>query len=134
MVWILPVAGLWLGLRRKDRFVIVANLAMALMTLTTNKRYLGWPIHSWDPMLFGILLMTTAILIRRWLQHGPNAARHGFTAARILRSDEGLMAAVSIASAVVHPHIGSREPAVSKVSRLQEGGGQSGGGGASGSF
>jgi hypothetical protein len=134
MVWILPAAGLWLGLRRKDRLVIVANLAMALMTLTTNKRYLGWPIHSWDPMLFGILLMTTAILIRRWLQHGPNAARHGFTAARILRSDEGLMAAVSIASAVVHPHIGSREPAVSKVSRLQEGGGQSGGGGASGSF
>jgi uncharacterized membrane protein YgcG len=44
------------------------------------------------------------------------------------------MAAVSIASAMVHPHIGPREPAMSKDGRLHEGGGQSGGGGASGSF
>jgi uncharacterized membrane protein YgcG len=133
-MWILPAVGLWLGLRRKDRLVILANLAMALLTLSTNKRYLGWPIHSWDPMLFGILLMTTAILIRRWLQRGPNGARYGFTADRIFRRDERLMAAVSIASEMVHPHTVSRGPSESKAGHLHEGGGQSGGGGASGSF
>jgi len=134
VVWILPAVGLWLGLLRKDRLVIVANLAAALLTLSTNKRYLGWPIHAWDPMLFGILLMTTAILLRRWLQRGPNGERQGFTADRILRSDERLMAAVSIASAVIQPHLTTQPAGEPRPNRLHEGGGKSGGGGASGSF
>jgi hypothetical protein len=133
-VWVLPAVGLWLGLRRKDRLVIVANLAAALLTLSTNKRYLGWPIHAWDPMLFGILLMTTAILLRRWLQRGPNGDRHGFTADRILRSDERVLAAVSIASAAIQPHLATRPAGEPRPERLHEGGGKSGGGGATGNF
>ena len=38
MIWLLPAAGLWLGLARKDRLLIDVSLAMTLLTLTTNKR------------------------------------------------------------------------------------------------
>ena len=36
--------------------MIWASLVMAMATLATNKPYLGWERHTWDPMLLGVLL------------------------------------------------------------------------------
>ncbi len=74
LTWAMPAVGLWLGLREKDRQFIRANLVLAIVTIATNKAYLGWPRHSWDPMILGALLFGVALVIRRWLASGPGAA------------------------------------------------------------
>jgi hypothetical protein len=50
----------------------------AILTLVTNKPYLGWQRHTWDPMLLGALLIGVPLLIRRWLAKGPGGIRHDF--------------------------------------------------------
>ena len=69
-IWILPVVGLWLSLRGRERPLLWASLAMALATLLSNKEYLGSPRYEWDPIVFGLLLMGTATGVRRWLAAG----------------------------------------------------------------
>jgi hypothetical protein len=66
------------GLLRKDRFVIAVGAITAILTLVTNKPYLGWQRHTWDPMLLGALLIGVALFIRRWLAKGPGGIRHDF--------------------------------------------------------
>lgn len=132
LTWIVPVWGLWLGIRGRDRFMINAGALAALITLTTNKPYIGWMRQTWDPILLGVLLIGTAIGLRRWLIQGPDRSRRGFTPERILESDNRALAAAGAISMVL-PHApapqGGPEP-----QKMNPGGGQSGGGGASGSF
>ena len=40
--------------------MIWASLAMVMATLATNKPYLGWEHHTWDPMLLGVFLVAAA--------------------------------------------------------------------------
>ena len=132
LTWIVPVWGLWLGIRGRDRLMINAGALAALITLTTNKPYLGWMRQTWDPILLGVLLIGTAIGLRRWLIQGPDRNHRGFTPERILESDNRALAAAGAISMVL-PHApapqGGPEP-----QKMNPGGGQSGGGGASGSF
>jgi hypothetical protein len=58
------------------------------MTFISNKPYLGWPRHTWDPMLLGILLTGVAVIVRRWLDHGVGRQRHGYTAERLSEKDK----------------------------------------------
>ena len=133
MIWILPIAGLRLGIRNRDRLLMDVSAAMALATLATNKAYLGRQPQSWDPILFGLLLMGTAIVIRRWLASGPNGERYGFTPVRTLSKHARLMTIVSTASAAFQPQPSSpaTEPA---TARPHFEGGRSGGAGANGEF
>jgi hypothetical protein len=131
LIWILPVAGLWLGVRSKDRFLIDVNAAMVLATLSTNKTYLGLTHQTWDPMLLGVLLMGTGIVLRRWLAAGPNGERHGFSPVRILSKDARLMAVVGTATAAFQTPVVSHQPAAIQP---HFDGGRSGGAGASGEF
>ena len=131
MIWLLPIVGLRMGIKKKDRLLMAASAAMALATLATNNSYRGLEHQTWDPMLLGLLLMGTAIFIRRWLASGPNGERYGFTSARILSKDARLMTVVSTASAAFQPHTSSPEPA---APRPHFDGGRSGGGGATGEF
>ena len=131
LIWILPIAGLRMGIRNKDRLLMDVSAAMALATLTTNNAYLGLQHQSWDPILLGLLLMGTAIVIRRWLASGPNGQRYGFTPARTLSKHARLMTVVSTVSAAFQPQPSSPEPAAAKP-RFE--GGRSGGAGASGEF
>src|SRR5215475_8745523 len=85
MTWLLPAVGLFLAVRDKDRPLLIVSVAMAIGTLISNKPYLGWTRHEWDPMLLGVLLTAVAVALRRWLSNGPDGARYGFTAARIFR-------------------------------------------------
>jgi len=130
LTWILPAAGIWRGITERNRMLIDAGLAAGLVTLVTNKSYLGWPRQTWDPMLLGIALVLVAVGVRRWLAHGPGGERHGFTSARVLRSEADAIRFVSVASAAVHPVPEPTPPA----GPPQFGGGRSGGGGGGGEF
>lgn len=131
LTWILPMVGLAIALRHKDRMLLDVNIAMALVTLVTNKPYLGLQRQPWDPILFGIGLAAAAIAIRRWLLKGPQGQRYGFTPARLLASDRRVLDMVGTATAALHTHVPAAEPVPSKPDL---GGGRSGGGGASGNF
>jgi hypothetical protein len=130
MTWVLPAAGLVLSIRAKDRPLIVVSLAMAIVTLVTNKPYLGWTRYTWDPMLLGIVLMAGAVVLRRWLSSGPTGARYGFTAARVVRGGDSLLTVLSAAPFPVKAHAPAAAPAASGGFD----GGRSGGAGAGGSF
>lgn len=131
MIWLLPAIGLRLGVREKDRGLIDVSLMMACATLVTNKPYLGWPRHEWDPMLLGILLMTAAIALRRWLSSGPGGERAGFTAVRQIESSRRAVTLMNIASFGFQPAASSPTAA---QSGSDFGGGRSGGGGGGGGF
>jgi hypothetical protein len=133
LIWCLPPAILARGVGRKDRFVIAVGAIAAILTLVTNKPYLGWQRHTWDPMLLGALLIGVALLIRRWLAAAPGGIRHAFTAQRLSGNDKHWMNAGSAAFGLVLPHAITPNPqTVSPDVRF--GGGDSGGGGATSDF
>ncbi|HLW75877.1 MAG TPA: hypothetical protein VKS01_02810 [Bryobacteraceae bacterium] len=130
LIWCLPPVVLARGLQLKDRFVIAVGGIVATLTLLTNKPYLGWQRHTWDPMLLGALLIGVALLLRRWLVRGPDGVRRGFTARRLSAKDKqwlgaGTAALGFTAPAAIMPNPPARDPGV------HFGGGDSGGGGAS---
>jgi hypothetical protein len=130
LIWCAPPVVLARGLRRKDRFVIAVGAIIAILTLVTNKPYLGWQRHTWDPMLLGALLIGVALFIRRWLAAGPAGIRHGFTAERLSGKDKQWMNAGSTVFGLLTPQ--AHAPAASPEVRF--GGGDSGGGGATSDF
>jgi hypothetical protein len=132
LIWCLPPIVLARGVRQKDRFVIAVGTITAIMTLASNKPYLGWPQHSWDPMLLGILLSGVALFLRRWLAHGSGGVRHGFTAARLSGKDKQWINASSAVLGLGSPQ--SIAPPQTSSPEFRFGGGASGGGGAEGDF
>ena len=133
LIWCLPPTVLARGVRQKDRFVIAVGGIVALLTLVSNKPYLGWPRHTWDPMLLGTLLTGAAIFLRTWLVRGPGGIRHGFTAARLLGKDKQWMSVGATLGAPLTPHSITPDPQASSPD-FRFGGGKSGGGGAGGDF
>jgi hypothetical protein len=132
LIWCLPPIVLAHGIRQKDRFVIAVGAIVAILTFVSNKPYLGWPRHTWDPMLLGILLTAVAVFLRRWLARGPGGIRHGFTAARLSEKDKHWM---NVGATVLGPlpHSITPDPQTSSPD-FRFGGGQTGGGGAGGDF
>ena len=133
LIWCLPPVILARGVRQKDRFVIAVGAIVAILTLVSNKPYLGWQRETWDPMLLGILLTGVALFIRRWLARGPGGVRHGFTAARLSGKDKRWMNAGSAVLGLVSPQAVTPEPQTNSPD-VHFGGGASGGGGAGGDF
>jgi len=133
MFWLLPVAGLWMALAKKDRPLLWVNIAMALATFALNKPYLGLTQKPWDPMLFGLFLIVVAISVRRWLASGPHGQRYGFTPVRLLAGDRKIMTAIGTASSLFQPEVPA-SGATPSSPQPQFDGGRSGGAGASGEF
>jgi len=126
--WLIPAAGLGLAVRDKDRPLLTVSLVLAFVTLATNKPYLGLSRESWDPILFGVLLVVVATTVRRWLARGPGAQRGGFTADKILERDRDWLGTLATAS-VAWPHdVAAARPADS-ARPPQFDGGRSGGAG-----
>ncbi len=133
LIWCLPPAILVRGVRLKDRCVIAVGAIAAVLTLVTNKPYLGWTRHTWDPMLLGALLIGVALFLRRWLAAGPGGIRHGFTAQRLSGKDKHWMNVGSAAFGLLSTQ--AITPSPQTVSRdVRFGGGDSGGGGATSDF
>jgi hypothetical protein len=133
LIWCLPPAILARGLGFKDRFVIAVGAISAILTLVTNKPYLGWQRHTWDPMLLGALLFGFALFIRRWLAAGPGGIRHGFTAQRLSGKDKHWLSVGSAAFGLLSPHSITPGPQTGSPD-VHFGGGDSSGGGATSDF
>jgi hypothetical protein len=132
LIGCLPPVVLARGVRQKDRFVIAVGAIVSVLTLVTNKPYLGWQRHTWDPMLLGMLLTGVAFFLRRWLARGPGGIRHGFTAGRMSGKHKDWINAGSTVFGLLSPH--SVTPAPQTSPDVRFGGGHFGGGGASGDF
>lgn len=132
LIWCLPAVMLARALVIRDRALAGLGVIVAILTLVTNKPYLGWERHSWDPMILGVLLAGIAVGVRRWLANGPGGVRNGFTAQRLSGRDKQLMSAASTAFglALANP----LTPAANSESGPRFGGGSSDGGGASSTF
>jgi uncharacterized membrane protein YgcG len=133
LIWCLPPLVLARGIGLKDRFVMAAGGIAAIVTFVSNKPYLGWERHTWDPMLLGVLLTGIALYVRRWLAQGAGGVRAGFTAARLSSKDKRWLDAGSSVLGFVLPHSISPSAQASGT-EVQMGGGASGGGGASRDF
>jgi len=131
LVWCLPPIVLVRGIRQKDRFVIAVGAIVTILTFVTNKPYLGWRRHTWDPMLLGILLTGVALFIRHWLARGPSGVRYGFTAARLSGKERHWVNAGSSVLGLVSAQIITPQ---TKSPDFHFDGGTSGGGGAGGEF
>lgn len=132
-IWVVPPLGLWLAIRDRQRPLLQVSVLMLLATLMSNKAYLGATRYSWDPIVFGLVLMGGAIALKRWLASGDNGDRNGFTAARILVSDKSTVAVFGTVASLAHPGT----PAGQLSSATDDGvggGGRSGGAGAGGKF
>ena len=127
LTWLISAVGLLLAIREKDRPLLTVGLVLAIATLATNKPYLGLSRESWDPILFGVLLVAVATAVRRWLARGPGAQRGGFTAEKIFERDRDWLRTIATAS-VAWPHdmSAARPP---EAPPAQFDGGRSGGGG-----
>ncbi len=133
LTWCLPPIVLTRGLREKDRLVIAAGAVTALLTFVTNKPYLGWQRHTWDPMLLGALLIAVALFLKRWLARGEFGIRRGFTAERLSGKSKQWMDTGTTAIGVFGPQSITPAPQAS-TSEVRFGGGDSGGGGATSDF
>ena len=132
-IWLLPTIGFALAVRDKHRPMLWASLVTAMATLATNKPYLGWQQHTWDPVLLGVLLLATAMAVRRWLSRGPDGHRGGFTAQPLVVSADrqalDALGALSVAAQPLAPRMPNETPAVGPGR-----GGRSGGGGGGADF
>lgn len=133
LIWLLPPLILTRGIRKRDRFVMAVGTITAVLTFVTNKPYLGWSRHTWDPMLLGIVLAGVALFVRRWLVHGPGGIRHGFTAARLSGKDKQWMNVSSTMLGLAIPQAITPAPQP-RSEAVRFGGGASGGAGAGGKF
>lgn len=130
-IWILPAIGLFLSICDRHRLLLDVNIGLALATMLSNKAYLGAEPKPWDPIVFGVLLITIAIGLRRWLASGEHGGRYGFVAHRLLASEKARLAWAGSATVLAPgaPPAHTHEPPASIG-----GGGSSGGAGASGNF
>ena len=136
LTWVLPTAGLWIAIRDKDRALLGVNLIIALITLLTHKPYLHRARHPWDPMIFGVMLTSAALGIRRWLSTGPGGARNGFTPQRLLEKERTALHALGTVGLGIQP-VGvslGHAPHASPPPAGGFDGGRSGGGGGGASY
>lgn len=129
VIWLLPVGGLLLAIRDRHRALLNVNIVVAIVTLLTNKAYLGAEPKPWDPILFGLLLIGIAAGVRLWLSSGPDGSRAGYVAERILASERDQLALAGNATLLA-----PGAPAAHTDNSSTFGGGASGGGGATGTF
>jgi hypothetical protein len=128
---LVPVALLAWGIRGRHYPLLLLGAATAVTSLVT----LRWYIHVaplWIVLtLSGAVLATTVLLLRRYLESGPEGERHGFTAAPLFQ-DPARRHLLEAGAAIVTLSPPARS--LQEEAKFHGGGGQFGGGGASGEF
>ena len=125
----LPVLGLWIGVRRRDRALLWFGGLSAVASLLTLKYFFHLGYLAQEITAAGAALATSGFLLTRWLRAGPAGERGGFAADRIL--DPKLYGFDLEAVAALQP---LNVPQPPPPPGFQPGGGGFGGGGASGRF
>jgi hypothetical protein len=129
LTFLIPALGLSLGLKSRKRVMINVSLIAALLTLATNKDYLGFKHYAWDPAVLGVAMVAGAVAIMRWLANGGREERRGFTAQDLLKPEDHGINLADLGAAVLPGAIHATLPPASPDKPFE--GGQSGGGGAS---
>lgn len=124
----LPLAGLVLGIRGRDRGLLWFGGLSAIASLLTLKYFFHLGYLPQELTAAGGALAAGGWLLLRWLRSGPNRERGGFTAERIL--DPRLYGFDLEALAAVQPL--APGPVSGAGGGFRGGGGGFGGGGASG--
>ena len=132
LVFLVPALGLWHGIRARKRMVINASLVLSLLTLATNKDYLGFRHYAWDPAILGAAMIVAAVALTRWLKGGQGETRNGFTARSLVKPEDHGISLADIGAAATPDMVGA-PPRPPQADRPFEGG-MSGGGGASGTY
>jgi len=132
LTFLVPALGLYHGLKSRKRIVINVSLIAALLTLATNKDYLGFKHFAWDPAVLGVAMVVAAIFIMRWLANGDREARNGFTAQNLLKPENHGINLAELGAALLPGAIQANLPPSSPDRPFA--GGQSGGGGASSGY
>jgi hypothetical protein len=132
LTFLVPAIGLYHGLKRRKRIVINVSLIGALLTLATNKDYLGFKHYAWDPAVLGVVMVVAAIAVMRWLAGGSREARSGFTAQNLLKPGNHGINPADLGAALLPGAIQANLPPSSPEKPFA--GGQSGGGGASSGY
>ncbi len=130
VIWILPALGLFLAIRDRHRWMLDANIVMAIVTMMSNKPYLGQESKPWDPIVFGVFMIVIAVSLKKWLARGPGRSRSGFTAERLLASERERLSTAGGAAALVPGAPTSHSHPAPEIG----GGGSSGGAGASSKY
>ena len=134
LTWCLPPSILARGIHRKDRILLALGAGLCVLTLISNKPYLGWQRHTWDPMLLGVFLTGGAWYLQRWLACGPGGVRNGFTAARLVGKQSTWINTAPAALSLLGPHAMAHSPQPGNADQPLGQGGSSGGAGAGGDF
>lgn len=128
---LVPAAFLAAGLRRRSYPLLLLGLVTGVASLVTLRFY----VHLaplWVVLLAsGAVLATGVALLRRYLESGPEGERHGYTAAPLFE-DAARLRLLEAAAAVVTLTPEARS--LRDEPRFKGGGGEFGGGGASGQF
>lgn len=128
---LVPVALLALGIRGRIYPLLILGAGTAVASLMT----LRWYIHVaplWVVLtLSGGVLAAVVLVLRRYLESGPNGVRHGFTAAPLFQ-DLARQRLLEAGAAVITLTPAARN--LREEPKFEGGGGQFGGGGASGEF
>jgi len=132
LTFLVPALGLYLGLKSRKRLLTNAGLIAALLTLATNKDYLGFTHYAWDPAVLGVVMVVAAIVIMRWLANGSREARNGFTAKNLLKPEDHGINPADLGAALLPGAIQANLPPSPPEKPFA--GGQSGGGGASSGY
>lgn len=131
LTYLIPAAMLYLGIKRRRRFTLDAALILFVVTLMTNKSYLGMERYVWDPALLGIAMIAVSYFTAGWLARGGDGIRSGFTGRNILKPETHGIDLASLGAAIIPAAIDA-----APVKRDDEpfAGGSSGGGGAEAGF
>jgi hypothetical protein len=128
---LVPAAFLAAGLRRRSYPLLLLGTATGVASLVTLRFY----VHLaplWVVLIAsGALLAAGVALLRRYLDSGPDGERHGYTAAPLFE-DAARLRLLEAAAAVVTLTPEARS--LREEPRFEGGGGEFGGGGASGQF
>lgn len=132
LVFVVPALGLWHGIRARKRMVINTSLILFILSLATNKDYLGFRHYAWDPAILGASMIVAAVVLTRWLRSGHGETKNGFTARSLVKPEDHGISLADIGAAAIPGMVGA-PPKPPQADRPFEGG-MSGGGGASGNY
>ncbi|MEI7637836.1 MAG: hypothetical protein WCJ37_11055 [Syntrophus sp. (in: bacteria)] len=132
LTFLVPALGLYYGLKNRIRLIIDVSLVSAVITLATNKDYLGLKHYEWDPAILGVVMVIVAGFIIRWLIGGNNGMRHGYTARNMLKPENYGISPADLGTAVVIGEIAANQPSIQPEKPFS--GGESGGGGVSSGY